>query len=73
MPHPVMVPKPRARMITREKSTGESAYLWAMVNSQVLKKEGPRCDPFAAVRKEECGRIMALIMDCSLAGQVVCL
>ena len=38
MPHPVMVPKPRARMITREKSTGEDAYLRAMVNSLVLRK-----------------------------------
>jgi hypothetical protein len=38
MPHPVMVPKPRARMITRERSTGEGEYLWVMVNSQVLGK-----------------------------------
>jgi hypothetical protein len=38
MPHPVMVPKPRAKMITREKSTGEDAYLWAIVNSQVPGK-----------------------------------
>jgi hypothetical protein len=32
------VPKPRAKMTTREKSTGEDAYLWAIMNSQVLKR-----------------------------------
>jgi hypothetical protein len=44
-----MVPKPRARMITREKSIGEGEYLWDMMNSQV---PGKRRDSM----RSDCGK-----------------